>query len=152
MSVGALVPWGFVGPQFGIWYVIVFAMLYLAAAPAIACAGQAIVLHEIPLEDHGMASALMNVMYQFGSSLLLALVNVAMGSTKKTGNPEEQLLNQYHNGAWALLGLTAAGLVLFLVFYARRESSKGGMINKTADGDAATPQETKEEGKESGEV
>ncbi|KAL2817974.1 major facilitator superfamily domain-containing protein [Aspergillus cavernicola] len=67
ISVGALVPWGFVGPQFGIWYVIIFAMLYLFAAPGIAVAAQVIVLNEIPLEDHGIAAALMNVMYQFGS-------------------------------------------------------------------------------------
>lgn len=133
ISVGALVPWGFVGPQFGIWYVIVFSMLYLFAAPGIAVAAQAIVLNEIPLEDHGTAAALMNVMYQFGSSLFLAVVNVVMGSTAGNGNTDHDLLVQYHNGMWALLAFTATGLILFVVFYLPRESRQAGMLEKPQD-------------------
>ncbi|CAI7608173.1 unnamed protein product [Penicillium pancosmium] len=130
ISVSALVPWGFVGPQFGIWYVIVFSMLYLFAAPGIAVAAQAIVLNEIPLEDHGTAAALMNVMYQFGSSLFLAVVNVVMGSTVGARETNKGLLAQYHNGMWTLLGFTAVGLILFVVFYLPRESRRAGMVEK----------------------
>ncbi|KAJ5471182.1 Major facilitator superfamily domaingeneral substrate transporter [Penicillium desertorum] len=130
ISVGALVPWGFVGPQFGIWYVIVFSIFYLFAAPGIAVAAQAIVLNEIPLEDHGTAGALMNVMYQFGSSLFLAVINVVMGSTARTGDMSHDLLVQYHNGMWTLLAFTATGLILFVVFYLPRESRHAGILEK----------------------
>lgn len=148
ISVGALVPWGFVGPQFGIWYVIIFSMLYLFAAPGIAVAAQAIVLNEIPLEDHGTAAALMNVMYQFGSSLFLAVVNVVMGSTGRSGDLSRDLLTQYHNGMWTLLAFTATGLVLFVVFYLPRESRHGGMLDKSQN----EPVEIKDEEEAVGEI
>ncbi|KAL4782353.1 hypothetical protein BJX76DRAFT_359061 [Aspergillus varians] len=114
ISVGSFVPWGVVGPQFGIWYVIIALMLYLFVAPGIAVAAQAaqaIVLNEIPLEDHGTATVLMNVMYQFGSSLFLTVVNGVTISTASTGNPTHDLLVKYHNGMWTLLAFTATGLV-----------------------------------------
>jgi hypothetical protein len=130
ISVGALIPWGFVGPRFGIWYVIIFSMLYLFPAPGIAVAAQAIVLNEIPLEDHGTAAALMNVMYQFGSSLFLAVVNVVMGSTAGAGNTDHDLLVQYRNGMWTLLAFTATGLILFVVLYLPRKSRNAGMLEK----------------------
>lgn len=112
VSCGALVPWGFVGPQFGIWYVIVFAMLYLFASPPVSVGAQSIVLGRIDTADHGTASAMMNVMYQFGSSLFLAVVNVVMASTNE-GDP----LRGYHNGMWTLLGFTAFGAIIYLVLY-----------------------------------
>jgi hypothetical protein len=144
LSVGALVPWGFVGPQFGIWYVIVFAMLYLFASPPIAVGAQAIVLGRIPTADHGTASAMMNVMYQFGSSLFLAVVNVVMASTKKG-----YFLRGYHNGMWTLLGFTAFGAILYLVLYLPMEATTAGRIDsrgespelkvEEGEGDAAQP-------------
>lgn len=133
ISVGALVPWGFVGPHFGIWYVIIFSILYLFPAPGIAVAAQAIVLNEIPLEDHSTAAALMNVMYQFGSSLFLAVANVVMGSTANAGNTEHGLLVQYQNGMWTLLAFTATWLVLFAVLYLPQKFRNAGMISKPDD-------------------
>lgn len=130
ISVGALVPWGFVGPRFGIWYVIVFSIFYLFPAPGIAVAAQAIVLNEIPLKDHGTAAALMNVMYQFGSSLFLAVVNVVMGSTAGSGDTDQDLLTQYRNGMWTLLAFTATGLIIFVVLYLPRKSHNAGMPQK----------------------
>ena len=142
LSVGALVPWGFVGPQFGIWYVIIFAMLYLFASPPIAVGAQAIVLGQIPTEDHGTASAMMNVMYQFGSSLFLAVINIVMASTKK-GNA----LWGYHNGMWALLGFTAFGAAVYLVLYLPIEATAAGRLgsrekkleSKAEEGDVVSP-------------
>jgi Major Facilitator Superfamily len=131
ISVGALIPWGFIGPRFGIWYVIVFSMLYLFPAPGIAVAAQAIVLNEIPLEDHGTAAALMNVMYQFGSSLFLVVVNVVMGSTGGSGDTDHDLLVRYRNGMWTLLAFTATGSILFVVLYLPRESRNAGMLEKS---------------------
>jgi MFS family permease len=134
ICVGALVPWGFVGPRFGIWYVIVFSILYLFPAPGIAVAAQAIVLNEIPLEDHGTAAALMNIMYQFGSSLFLAVVNVVMGrSTASNGDTDHNLLVQYRNGMWTLLAFTATGLFSFAILYLPRESRHAGMLEKPHD-------------------
>ena len=130
ISVGALIPWVFVGPQFGIWYPIIFSMLYLFPAPGIAVAAQAIVLNEIPLEDHGTAAALMNLMYQFGSSLFLAVANVVMGSTKGANNTEYDQLVQYRNGMLSLLGFTAAGLVTFVVLYLPRKSRNAGKLER----------------------
>jgi hypothetical protein len=69
-------------------------MVCLFAAPGIAMAAQAILLNEIPLEDHGTAAALMNVMYQFGSSLSLAVVNVVMGSTVGARETNQDFLAQ----------------------------------------------------------
>lgn len=123
ISVGALVPWGFVGPQFGIWFVIVFAMIYLFASPPIAVGAQAIVLGQIPTEDHGTASAMMNVMYQFGSSLFLAVVNVVVAATNKG-----DLLRGYHNGMWTLLGFTATGMIIYMVFYLPMKGTRAGKI------------------------
>ncbi|KAK2616703.1 hypothetical protein QQS21_000315 [Conoideocrella luteorostrata] len=75
----------------------------------------------------------MNVMYQFGSSLFLAVVNVAMGSTKREGNIDHDLLVQYRNGMWTLLAFTATGLVIFMVFYLRRESRQAGMLKPESE-------------------
>jgi hypothetical protein len=99
ISIGGLIPRRFVGPKYGIWYVIFLSMLYLFPAPGIAVVAQAIVLNDIPLEDHGTAAALMNVMYQFGSSLFVAIANVVMNSNK--GDNEDAAkdpLQQYRNG------------------------------------------------------
>jgi hypothetical protein len=41
------------------------------------------VLDRFPTAEYGTASATMNVMYQFGSSLFLAVVNIVMASTKQ---------------------------------------------------------------------
>ncbi|KAI9874637.1 MAG: hypothetical protein M1830_009536 [Pleopsidium flavum] len=136
VSIGALVPWGFVGPQHGPWFVIVFAMLYLAASPPIAVGAQAIVLHEIPVEMHGTASAMMNVMYQFGSALFLAVVNLVIKS-KTPDQTARGLLRGYHFGMWTLLGFTAAGFVAFVVLYLPVKSTRGGMLEK--EGVTASP-------------
>lgn len=142
ISAGGIIPWGFAGPQFGIWYVIVFSMIYLFPAPAIAVAAQAIILHEIPLEDHGTAAALMNVMYQFGSSIFLAVVNVVMASTAGPNDTGHDLLLQYRNGMWTLLGFTGLGLIIYVVFYIPRKPTIGGKVGNPDD---ETAQEKDEE-------
>ncbi|KAF2143179.1 uncharacterized protein K452DRAFT_350308 [Aplosporella prunicola CBS 121167] len=112
ISVGALVPWGFVAPKYGIWFVIVFSMLYLFASPPITVGAQSIILHNIPVGDHGTASALMYVAYQFGSSLF-------------DMNTESGMKDAYHNAMWTLLALTAAGYVTFVVFYLGNRAVSG---------------------------
>ncbi|KAF2867225.1 hypothetical protein BDV95DRAFT_671413 [Massariosphaeria phaeospora] len=63
ISTAALISWGLIPTSQGPWYTIVFAMIYLSSAPPIVVGAQTLVLHEIPVADHGTASALMNVSY-----------------------------------------------------------------------------------------
>lgn len=116
LGVGMLVPWGFVGPQHGIWYVIVFAALYLFSQPPITVGAQKLILSEVAVKDHGTASALLYVAYQFGSSLFLAIVNVILGQSDES--TPQGLLEGYHNSFWFLTGITAAGFLGFSAFYA----------------------------------
>jgi len=116
LGLGMLVPWGLVNASHGIWYVIVFAMLYLFSQPPITVGAQKLILSEIAVSSHGTASALMYVVYQFGSSLFLAIVNVVLGSSDQS--TPEGLLKGYQNSMWFLLGVTAAGFIGFMAFYA----------------------------------
>lgn len=105
VGIGALIPWAFIAPHFGIWFPIVFAMLYLVSSPPIVVAAQAIIFGQIRPELHGTASALMYVMYQFGSSLFLAVANIVIGATSTSNG----LLVGYRNAR--------LGLCLFLAMY-----------------------------------
>jgi hypothetical protein len=104
-----------IGTQYGIWYVIVFALIFLFSQPPITVGAQSLILSEIPIQNHGTASAVMYVAYQFGSSLFLAIVNVVLGSTDRS--TEEGLLMGYRNSMWTLLGIMALGLIVFVAFY-----------------------------------
>ncbi|KAL2421279.1 Mediator of RNA polymerase II transcription subunit 5 [Exophiala dermatitidis] len=123
LSVGALIPWGVIGPQYGIWYVIVFSALYLFSSPIVTVGAQALVLQEVPVEDHGRAAALTYVLYQFGSSLFLAVANILIGSTSK-GETPQGLLVGYRNAIWSLVGFTSVGLASFVVLYLPGQSKK----------------------------
>lgn len=134
LGVGMLVPWGFVGPQHGIWYVIVFAALYLFSQPPITVGAQKLILSEVPVKDHGTVSALLYVAYQFGSSLFLAVVNVILGQVTET--TPQALLQGYRNSFWFLTGITAAGFLGFSAFYAIehfRKPSKPSTVFPDAD-------------------
>jgi hypothetical protein len=122
----ALIPWGLIRTANGPWYTIIFAMLYLFSAPPIVIGAQTIILHEIPTADHGTASALMNVSYQFGASLILAVVNIAIGSTGNDGT--HGILAGYNNGMWTVLGFTAMGLLLFVALYLPLKSTQVGIV------------------------
>jgi hypothetical protein len=108
-----LIPWAFIAPHFGIWFPIVFAILYLVSSPPIVVAAQAIIFGQIQPKLHGTASALMYVMYQFGSSLFLAVANIVIGATSSTNG----LLVGYRNAMWSLIGFMGLGLGLFLAMY-----------------------------------
>ena len=54
----------------------------------------------------------MYVMYQFGSSLFLAVANIVIGATSANG-----LLVGYRNAMWSLIAFTGLGLGLFLAVY-----------------------------------
>lgn len=126
----ALIPWGLIRTTKGPWYTIVFAMLYLFSAPPIVIGAQTIILHEIPTADHGTASALMNVSYQFGASLILAVVNIAIGSTGNDGT--HGMLSGYNNGMWTLLGFTGMGLLLFVALYLPLKPTQAGIVQSEA--------------------
>lgn len=116
LGIGSLVPWGLINTSHGIWYVIVFALLYLFSQPPITVGAQNLILSEVPVINHGTASALMYVVYQFGSALFLAIVNVVLGSSDQ--NTPQGLLKGYQNSMWTLLGITSAGFIGFMAFYA----------------------------------
>jgi hypothetical protein len=126
----ALIPWGLIRTSNGTWYTIVFAMLYLFSAPPIVIGAQTIILHEIPTADHGTASALMNVSYQFGASLILAVVNIAIGSSHNDG--ALGLLVGYNNGMWTLLGFTGMGLLSFVALYLPLKPTQAGVVQSEA--------------------
>lgn len=107
--------WGLIGPQYGIWYLIVFALLFLFSQPPITVGAQSLILREIAISSHGTASAVMYVAYQFGSSLFLAIVNVVLGGSDRS--TPQGLLRGYHNSMWALLGIMAFGFIVFVIFY-----------------------------------
>jgi hypothetical protein len=136
----ALIPWGLIRTSNGPWYTIVFAMLYLFSAPPIVIGAQTIILHEIPTADHGTASALMNVSYQFGASLILAVVNIAIESTGNDGT--KGMLAGYNHGMWTLLGFTGMGLLLFIALYLPLKPTQAGVVQsetkETAEMDAST--------------
>ncbi|EHY51785.1 Major facilitator superfamily multidrug transporter mfsC [Exophiala dermatitidis] len=142
LSVGALIPWGVIGPQYGIWYVIVFSALYLFSSPIVTVGAQALVLQEVPVEDHGRAAALTYVLYQFGSSLFLAVANILIGSTSK-GETPQGLLVGYRNAIWSLVGFTSVGLASFVVLYLPGQSKK--VVESQAAGTVNEPGSNKPE-------
>jgi len=76
----------------------------------------------------------MNVSYQFGASLILAVVNIAIGSTGNDGT--HGMLAGYKNGMWTLLAFTGIGLLLFVALYLPLKPTQAGIIQSEV-GDTA---------------